>query len=118
MAAMSNYPAQVSNSEAIVMPYCVYILRCSDGSYYTGVTNDLDGRVAQHNEGKGGGYTMRRRPVKLLFSEEFGTAEEAIRAEKQLKGWSRAKKEALMAGDFELISRLARGRTKSQTKKS
>jgi len=87
----------------------VYILRCADGSYYTGSTRaSLDERVAQHNSGILGGYTARRRPVKLVFHEEFDRVIDAIAAERQIKNWSRAKKEALIRGDFSALRVLAK----------
>jgi putative endonuclease len=82
------------------MPH-VYILRCSDGAYYVGsAQHGLERRVAEHNAGSYDGWTARRRPVTLVYSEEFGTLIEAFEAERRLKGWSRAKKEALIRGDF------------------
>lgn len=72
--------------EQIVKSYLVYILRCADGSYYTGVTNDLERRVAEHQQGIVPGYTRKRRPVTLVYSQEFSTALEAIHFEKQVKG--------------------------------
>ncbi len=94
------------------MAVIVYILRCSDGRYYVGTTRaSLEERVAQHNAGTFGGFTKRRRPVELVYSQAFQTAADAIAAERQLKGWSRAKKEALIRGDFTRLKRLAkRGR--------
>jgi len=90
----------------------LYILRCADGSYYTGTTRaDLDQRVAEHQAGHFGGFTLTRRPVTLAFSEYFDTIGDAIAAERQIKGWSRAKKEALMAGDFQRVSKLAKRRS-------
>lgn len=90
----------------------VYILCCADGSYYVGSTRDeLELRVAQHNDGTFGGYTISRRPVKLVNSEAFVNITDAIAAERQLKGWSRAKKEALIGGDLETLRRLAKNRT-------
>jgi putative endonuclease len=86
----------------------VYILRCADGSYYTGSTRtSLEERVGQHNSGLFGGYTARRRPVKLVFHQEFDRITDAIAAERQIKNWSRAKKEALMQGDFGALRVLA-----------
>jgi putative endonuclease len=93
------------------MPFHAYMLRCRDGSYYVGHTEDLELRILQHNEGSLGGYTARRRPVTLIWSDMFMTRDDAFWIERKLKGWSRAKKEALIAGDWELVSKLARGRT-------
>jgi predicted GIY-YIG superfamily endonuclease len=87
----------------------VYIVRCSDGAYYVGSTRTtLDDRVAQHNAGSFDGYTARRRPVTLVFAQEFDRITDAIAAERQLKGWRRAKKEALIRGDFEALQELAK----------
>ena len=79
------------------MSFWVYILRCADGSYYTGHTDNLEERMAKHKAGEIEGYTSTRLPVRLVFSEPFPTREEALACELQLKGWSRKKKEALCA---------------------
>jgi predicted GIY-YIG superfamily endonuclease len=92
------------------MHFYAYLLRCSDGSYYAGHTDNLDFRIGQHQTGAMGGYTASRRPVTLVWSETFETRDEALAAELQIKGWSRAKKEALIAGDWDLVSFLARNR--------
>ena len=89
------------------MGFTVYILRCADGSYYTGHTDDLDARLAAHEQGDKEGYTKGRRPVLLAFREEFPTRAEALAVERQIKGWARDKKEALIRGDWELLTRLA-----------
>jgi predicted GIY-YIG superfamily endonuclease len=96
------------------MPYRVYILLCSDGSYYTGSTSDLDKRLWQHNEGVvRTAYTYSRRPVKLVwFSEEVPRYSEALAFEHQVKGWSRAKKEALIRGDFDAIHEIVKAERK------
>ena len=79
----------------------LYMLKCADGSYYVGTArNGLDIRLAEHNSGLLGGYTASRRPVSLVFSEHFERITDAIAAERKIKGWSRAKKEALIAGDW------------------
>jgi predicted GIY-YIG superfamily endonuclease len=84
------------------------MLRCADGSFYVGVTSALESRVAMHNLGVNPhAYTYLRRPVSLAFSQEFSHPGEAIAAEKQLKGWSRAKKLALIRADWAEIRRLA-----------
>jgi predicted GIY-YIG superfamily endonuclease len=94
------------------MSVFVYMLRCKDGSYYVGSTRtSLNERIAQHNAGSLGGYTARRRPVTLVFHQEFDRITDAIAAERQLKGWTRAKKEALIAGDFPTLHELAKGKT-------
>ncbi len=90
----------------------LYILRCADGSYYTGTTRaDLEQQVAEHQTGHFPGFTSKRRPVVLIYSEFFDRIVDAIAAERQIKGWSRAKKEALMAGEFERIGQLSKRRT-------
>ena len=86
----------------------MYILRCSDGSYCTGSTNNLDTRLAQHTAGEGGAYTARRLPVKLAYSCEFASLLEAFLFERQVKGWSRRKKEALLRGDYEALVELSK----------
>ena len=94
----------------------VYILLCSDGSYYTGTAGDgLERRIAEHNGGAYGGYTATRGPVRLVFSQWFERVTDAIAAERQLKGWSRAKKEALIRGDFAGLPDLARRRHRGPT---
>ena len=87
----------------------VYILECSDGSYYTGTHRgtDVEYRVRDHNDGKYRGYTFYRRPVKLVWCAEFPIIHEAIAWERQIKGWSRKKKEALISGQSELLPELA-----------
>ncbi|MEO7936334.1 MAG: GIY-YIG nuclease family protein [Dokdonella sp.] len=96
------------------MSFWVYILKCSDGSYYTGHTDDLESRLDIHVTGRLiGCYTRKRRPLTLVFSQEFTTREEALTAERQIKGWSRNKKEALIRGDWIEISRLATSRNSS-----
>ena len=78
----------------------MYILRCADRSYYTGHTDNLEERIAKHQVGEIEGYTSTRRPVRLLFSEEFSTRSEVLAVERRIKGWSRRKKEALIRGDW------------------
>jgi tRNA/rRNA methyltransferase len=85
------------------MAFHVYILRCADGTYYCGHTDDLDQRIAQHHSGDVQGYTSDRRPLEYMWSAEFGTRAEALSAEVQIKGWSRKKKEALIAGDWSML---------------
>ena len=93
---------------ANLTPFYVYILECSDGSYYVGLTSDIERRVVEHNQGVYDSYTSRRRPVKLLWTDTFPDYDQAFAVERQVKKWSRAKKEALMSGDFELLSRISR----------
>jgi putative endonuclease len=91
-------------------PFWVYILRCSDASYYTGHTDNLQLRIAKHQSGEFETYTLSRRPVELVFVQECGSRIEALMAERQIKGWSRKKKEAMIRGDWNEVSRLARGK--------
>ncbi len=89
--------------------YYIYILQCSDGSYYTGVTNNVERRFYEHQEGLiDRCYTHNKRPVKLMYVEEFSDVIEAIEREKQIKGWNRKKKEALISGDFEKLVELSK----------
>jgi putative endonuclease len=85
----------------------MYILQCSDGSYYVGSTVALEQRVWQHQQGEGAKYTARRLPVELVYSEEYRRIDEAFYREKQVQGWSRAKKEALIRGDYDGLPDLA-----------
>ena len=91
------------------MPAFLYILRCSDDSYYVGTTRGaLERRVAEHNAAHYGGYTAKRRPVALAFQQEFDRITDAIAAERQVKGWRREKKEAPIRGEFALLRQLAK----------
>ena len=87
----------------------IYILRCSDGSYYTGHTDELESRLAAHQQGSFGGYTSRRRLIELVYSSEFVSRADALEMERRIKGWSRRKKEALIEGDWARLQRLSRG---------
>ncbi len=93
-----------------VRPFYVYMLRCRDGALYVGHTDDLEARVAHHDAGTYDGFTALRRPVELVFAAELQTRDEAFARERQLKGWSHAKKEALIARDWPRVQALARGR--------
>ncbi len=96
------------------MDFVLYILECADGSFYIGHTDNLDKRMEQHDEGKGCAYTAVRRPLKLIHAEAFETRIEALAMERKLKGWSRAKKLAYIAGDWGAVSTLAKGRHRHQ----
>lgn len=85
----------------------MYILECRDGSYYTGSTNNLELRYTQHQNGEGANHTKKRLPVKLVYFEEYSRIDEAFYREKQVQGWNRKKKEALINGDPELLPKLA-----------
>jgi len=86
----------------------VYILECTDKSFYTGVTNDIDRRVEEHQSVNNiASYTLSRRPIKLVYSEFFIDPTDAINFEKQIKGWTRKKKIALIKGDFKALVRLS-----------
>ena len=94
--------------------YFVYILKCNDGTYYTGVTNNVERRFLEHKSGEdSNSYTYKRRPVELVFFSEISNIEYAIEKEKQIKKWSKNKKEALINGDFELLPNLAKKKFKS-----
>ena len=88
----------------------VYILLCSDGSYYTGSTNNLELRLQQHFSGEGSNYTQKHRPIKLLYFEEFSEMSEAFYREKQIQGWSKKKKEALINGNYEKLPDLSKNK--------
>ncbi|MDK4724992.1 GIY-YIG nuclease family protein [Rhizobium phaseoli] len=91
------------------MEVTVYILRCSDGSYYTGLTKqEIEARVWEHNAGIYDGYTAKRLPVELVFTETYDRIIDAIARERQIKGWSRRKKEALIALDYEALPELSK----------
>ncbi|MBK9401978.1 MAG: GIY-YIG nuclease family protein [Bacteroidetes bacterium] len=85
----------------------MYILECCDGSYYTGSTNNLDLRLRQHQNGEGANHTKKRLPVKLVYYEEYERVQDAFYREKQVQGWNRKKKEALINGTPELLPELA-----------
>jgi len=90
------------------MTFYVYLLECADGSIYCGHTDDLEARISAHQLGTFRGYTFKRRPVRLIFHEQFSSRAEALAAERQIKGWSRSKKLALARGDWKKVQRLAR----------
>jgi putative endonuclease len=98
------------------MPY-TYLLRCADGSYYTGSTWHLEERVRQHQAGDGAQYTKHRLPVELVFAAEFDRVDEAYALEKRIQGWGRAKREALIEGRFEDLPNLAKKDFSKQKKK-
>jgi len=90
------------------MQFWAYILRCSDGSYYTGHSDNLEFRLAQHQSGEGCDWTRRRLPVVLVWCENFSSRIDALEAEHRIKPWSRAKKEALIERDWKRLSHFAR----------
>ncbi len=93
--------------------YYVYIVKCSDNSYYTGFTNDLERRINEHNDGLNPeSYTYTRKPVELVLYHEFNDVNQAIRFEKQVKGWSRKKKEAIINDNWDLLPLLSKNRMK------
>lgn len=85
----------------------LYILKCADGTYYTGSTKDIELRLQQHQAGEGSSYTKRRLPVKLIYVEEFPRVDEAFYREKQVQGWSRKKKDALIGGKLHELPSLS-----------
>jgi len=97
--------------------YYVYILKCSDNSYYVGITSNLDRRFIEHNSGKySDAYTFSRRPVELVWYQEFTEPNQAISFEKKIKKWSRAKKEAVINDDWDLLPILAECKNESHCK--
>lgn len=100
----------------LTMKGFVYILRCADGSYYTGSTTDLELRIRQHQNGEGANYTKKRLPVKLIYLEEFQRIDEAFYREKQIQGWGRKKKEALINNFPEELKKLAECKNESHHK--
>jgi putative endonuclease len=101
----------VASAEVIVVSvYYVYILRCADGTLYTGSTTDVQSRERKHNAGVGAKFTAARRPVRVVYSEVHESRSAAQRREAQVKGWTRAKKEALVAGDVRQSHSLAKRR--------
>jgi putative endonuclease len=97
----------------------VYILLCADKSYYTGLSTSLEKRIAEHELGIHDGYTAARRPVKLVWAADFPNVSQAIVVERQIKRWTRKKKEALIADDFDLLKELAKStKTKLKTKET
>jgi putative endonuclease len=96
--------------------FFTYILRCSDGSYYVGITEDLALRVETHNAGKGSTWTKSRRPVALVYFEEFDSLAECLRRENQLKGWSWTKKDALVRGQIATLKSASRCHTQLNSK--
>ena len=94
------------------MSFYVYILKCADGSYYTGHTDNLESRLSAHQQGEIPGYTETRRPVELVFADGFSSRLDALERERQIKGWSRAKKEALIKRDWECLVELSQANHK------
>jgi putative endonuclease len=92
--------------------YYIYILKCADDSYYVGFTTNLISRMKQHNDKTGGTYTGIRTPVQLVYKEEHKLEYKARNREKQLKGWTRQKKEALIKGDKKLLIELSKNKRK------
>jgi putative endonuclease len=88
-------------------------LECSNGSYYVGSTKNLEKRLVQHQNGEGSRHTKSYLPVKLIYQEEFKRIDEAFYREKQIQGWSRKKKEALIIGDYTKLVNLSKNRTQS-----
>lgn len=86
------------------MKHYVYLLRCADNTLYVGETSDLETREQDHNDGRGGSYTAKRRPVHIVYAEQYSSREEALRRERQLKRWSSHKKELLVHGDVPALS--------------
>jgi len=120
MVSLSNHEGgpgvanRTSAQHAAAMEVTVYLVRCADGSYYTGLTKQAaEARVWEHNAGIYRGYTLKRRPVELVFTETFERIVDAIARERQIKGWSRARKEALIAYDYKSLPELSKNRQRS-----
>ena len=106
-ASVSKHPTRVSPTMRVYL----YILRCRDGSYYVGTAQgDLERRLTQHDRGTFDGWTARRRPVELAYAQEFDSITDATAAERQVKGWSRKKKQALIDGTFDALPGLSGSR--------
>jgi tRNA/rRNA methyltransferase len=88
-------------------PFFMYMLQCNDGSYYVGHTDNIESRISAHNQGFVEGYTKKRLPVTVVYVQCFGTRIEAITAERQVKGWSRRKKQALAENDWDKIKAIS-----------
>ena len=88
--------------------YFFYILKCSDGSYYSGSTTNIENRIKTHNKGQGPAYTAKRRPVRLVYNEEFSSLDSAVKRERQIKKWTRAKKETLIYGETKKLKKLSK----------
>ncbi len=86
----------------------LYILRCSDGSYYTGHTDNIEKRISQHKMGFGDSYVSSRLPIQVVFASAFNTRYEALEMEQRIKKWSRSKKEALIRGDWQSLVKLSK----------
>ena len=100
-----------------MLNYFVYILKCIDGSYYTGVTNNLERRLAEHNSGDSiTSYTFNRRTLLLVFSQQYSDIKQAIALEKQIKGWSRKKKEAFINEEWDNLKQLSKNYTDLKNK--
>jgi putative endonuclease len=89
----------------------VYILRCADDSFYVGSAEDIDNRVEAHNVGRGAAHTYKHRPVSLVYSEAFASETAAVKRERQIKRWSRSKKQALVEGDINRLRHLSKRRS-------
>ena len=96
------------------LPFSLYTLECADGTLYVGHTDNLDERMRQHDEERADAYTAKRRPLRLIHAQEFETRYEALAVERKLKGWSKAKKLAYIAGDWAAISALSKGKHRQQ----
>lgn len=96
-------------AETMQHAHYVYLLRCADKTFYVGCTDDLNGRLAEHQQGKGVGLTAKRLPATLAWRRAFPTRALARAAERQVKQWNRAQKEALIGGDFRLVKLLDGG---------
>jgi predicted GIY-YIG superfamily endonuclease len=106
MEGQSEWRHTNSNKKRFMLDFYVYILLCADGSYYTGHTDNLEKRIAEHQQGQGAGYTAKRLPVRVVFSESFASRAEALEAEQKIKKWGKRKKAALSYKGWEGIINL------------
>ncbi len=107
----------VENQKIILKKYYVYILKCNDNTFYTGITSNLEKRLVQHKAGfDPNSYTFKRRPIKLVWNQDFFDPNQAIVFEKKIKKWSKAKKKALIKGDFDLLPTLSECKNDSHYK--
>jgi predicted GIY-YIG superfamily endonuclease len=111
--AKQVYRTMNSKKKTIMEPFFIYILRCNDTSYYIGQTDNIEKRIAEHNQALMPGYTSSRLPVTCVFVQTFSSRIEALEAEQKIKKWSRKKKEALINQDWNEISKLAKKKFKT-----
>jgi putative endonuclease len=105
--SLTEYSA-LKEAQRMQHTYFFYILKCSDGSFYVGSTTNLENRIKTHNQGEAAPHTAKRRPGQLVYQEEFKRLDDAVKRERQIKKWSREKKEALIRGEMEKLKKLSK----------